>query len=64
MGSRLRLVAESFSNLPSALNTWEITQADRRVHHVGRIAITRKCTSWDVRKTISPSRRSMVMNRG
>ncbi len=24
MGSRPRLVAESFSRLPSALNTWEI----------------------------------------
>jgi len=64
MGLRPRLVAESFSNFPSALNTWEITQADRRVHHVGRIVITRKSTSWDVRKTISPWGRSMVMNRG
>jgi hypothetical protein len=30
MGSRLRVVAESFSNFPSAQNTWEISHTAQR----------------------------------
>jgi hypothetical protein len=71
MGSRLRLVADSFSKFPSTVNTWEISHAAQRGtktecdgHHVSRFAVRAPAHQGAFIKRFSNWMCSLIMNCG